>query len=135
MGQPTDKITYHTRFRVFPYLLMASIAFFLPLTASRVYETTYVLSFKAINNCMIQATLAITSFFLMVLVSAIPSVKLLKVFLPAATVISILCQVVIALTQSESSLFALHQIMSSRSQPLLRSQTPLFCYYRMVCCC
>ena len=91
---------------------MASIAFFLPLTASRVYETTYVLSFKAINNCMIQATLAITTFLLMVLVSAIPSVKLLKVFLPAATVISILCQIVIAFTQSESSLFVLHLYIS-----------------------
>ena len=85
-------ITYHTRFRVFPYLLMASISLFLPLTATRVYESTYVLSFKAINHCMIQATLAITTLFLMVLITMIPTktVKLLKVFLPVTTVIAIM---------------------------------------------
>lgn len=103
-----ERITYQTRFRVFPYLLLASIAYFLPLTASRVYETTYVLKFKAINQCLIQATLAITTLLLLIMISAIPTIRLLKVLLPVSTGIAILFQIGIAFTQSTNGLFLLH---------------------------
>ena len=63
-SQPDEKITFHSRFRVFPYLLLSSTAFFVPSTANRVYETAYQLSFTGVNKCTLQGTIALTSLLL-----------------------------------------------------------------------
>ena len=91
-------MTYKVRFRLFPYLLMASTGFFLPLTASRVYETAYGLSFTGVNNYSLQACLALTAFLMLLLVSVAPKVRF-RVLLPASTVIAIIFQLLIAFTQ------------------------------------
>lgn len=81
-------VTHKTRFRFFPYLLLASIAFFLPLTSHRVYETAYELSFTGINKCMLHATLAITAFLLAIWICGIPNFRF-RIALPVSAAISL----------------------------------------------
>lgn len=96
-NESDERITFNIRYRVALYLLMASVAFFLPLTAARVYETTYILSFTGVNNCLIRASLATTSVLLIILVSVIPVIRF-KVLLPLSALVSIIFQLVIAFT-------------------------------------
>ena len=80
---------------MFPYLFAASTAFFLPLTATRVYDTAFELSFTGVNKSTIQGALSLTSLLLLLLVCTIPKVRF-KWLLPIAAAISILFQFVIA---------------------------------------
>ena len=111
-AQVDCKMTYKVRFRMFPYLLMASTGFFLPLTASRVYETAYGLSFTRVNNYSLQACLALTAFWLFILIAAVPRLRL-RVLLPASTVFSIIFQIVIAFTQGLGHLMYLLHLYPS----------------------
>ena len=106
-SEADEKLSYQVRFRTFPYLVISSTAFFLPLTASRVYETAYQLSFKGINNCTIETTLSLTALLLFIMVSSNANLRL-KVLFAVSTGFSVTFQVAIAFTQGLQSPFVLH---------------------------
>ena len=110
-SESDEKITFHLRYRLIPYLLMSSVALFLPLTSARVYESAYNLPFTGINNCLIQATLAITTVLLFIWISAVPVLRL-NILLPLSAIFSIAFQLVLAFTVGVEGLFELHLYIS-----------------------